>query len=489
MPSPEQSAVRRLGRYAIYGEIAAGGMATVYIGRLLGPVGFARRVAVKSLHPQLAKDPDFLSMFLDEARLVGLILHTNVVPVLDVISLENELHLVMEYVEGEALSRVLRCLKQRDRVTPVSIAVGIMLGVLDGLHAAHEARSDDGSLLSIVHRDVSPQNILVGVDGIAKILDFGIAKAVGRMQTTRGDQLKGKLAYMAPEQLAREPLDRRADVYAASIVLWELLTGERLFHEDDEISTFRKAMELVAPAPSAREKGVPAALDAIVLRGLARDRNVRFATAREMAAALDATGLAAAPREIGEWLREVCRDSLAERAERIEAHERNPLMTTLAVDPPSKSRHAAVTLDNQVRADAPTHVLRVDKPPYRLLGLLSVALLLVSATVVLLLVRPGSPPIAPNPAAAARPAAASEPKPVAARVAEAPPASPALDELPVGAELSAAPGGASGKAVRQPSRPATKQAPRSPGPTRRANCDVPFTVDAHGVKVPKLECL
>src|SRR3954471_7528731 len=198
MAGPATTAPRLLGRYAVYGEIAAGGMATVYIGRLRGPVGFARRVAVKSLHPQLAKDPDFLSMFLDEARLVGHIQHTNVVPVLDVISVEGELHLVMEYIEGEPLSRVLRCLKKRQTATPVAIAVGVMLGVLDGLHAAHEARGEDGALLSIVHRNASPQNILVGVDGVAKILDFGIAKAVGRMQTTRGDQLKGKLAYMAP---------------------------------------------------------------------------------------------------------------------------------------------------------------------------------------------------------------------------------------------------------------------------------------------------
>jgi serine/threonine protein kinase len=486
---PEQSRARRLGRYTVYGEIAAGGMATVYIGRLLGPVGFARRVAVKSLHPQLAKDPDFLSMFLDEARLVGHISHGNVVPVLDVISLESELHLVMEYVEGEALSRVLRCLKQRAQATPVAIAVGIMLGVLDGLHAAHEARSEDGTLLAIVHRDVSPQNILVGVDGVAKILDFGIAKAVGRMQTTRGDQLKGKLAYMAPEQLAREPLDRRADVYAASIVLWELLTGERLFHEADEISTFRKAMEHVAPPPSALAPGIPAALDASVLRGLARDRGQRFASAREMAAALDATGLAAAPREIGEWLRELCRESLAERAARIEAHERNPPLAALGAEP-SQPGVAAALLSQQAPADAPTRVLPMDRRPYRLLALLSAALLIVSAAVVLLLLRPSASP-APEDLRASGPRPGErENKPAGAVVADSrPPA--ALSEPTVPAtEAQVSPGGAAPLAApAKPNRTASKPAPRAPGPTRKANCDVPFTVDAHGVKVPKLECL
>jgi serine/threonine protein kinase len=480
MAGPATTAPRLLGRYAVYGEIAAGGMATVYIGRLRGPVGFARRVAVKSLHPQLAKDPDFLSMFLDEARLVGHIQHTNVVPVLDVISVEGELHLVMEYIEGEPLSRVLRCLKKRQTATPVAIAVGVMLGVLDGLHAAHEARGEDGALLSIVHRDVSPQNILVGVDGVAKILDFGIAKAVGRMQTTRGDQLKGKLAYMAPEQLARDPLDRRADVYAASIVLWELLTGERLFHADDEISTFRKAMETLAPPPSSVAPRVPAALDAIVLHGLARDRTQRFSTAREMAQALDASGLAASPREIGQWLRELCKESLDERAQRIEAHEKQAIATDAGVRAGALEGAAHLGASAEPRADAPTRVLELGSPRSRRLKVLAGAAAAVAAVAALWLLW-GQRAADPSPAQ-------REPH-AEIRAAVMPP-----EPKPAGGPLAATESGARA-APDQPSpipaasKPATKPQARSSARPRKAGCDVPFTVDAHGVKVPKLECL
>jgi serine/threonine-protein kinase len=470
MTPPPDGATRLLGRYAIYGEIAAGGMATVYIGRLRGPAGFARRVAVKSLHPQLAKDPDFLSMFLDEARLVGHIRHTNVVPVLDVISVESELHLVMEYVEGEPLSRVVRALRAAGRKMPLPIAVAISIGVLDGLHAAHEARAEDGSLLSIVHRDVSPQNILVGVDGLAKILDFGIAKAVGRMQTTRGDQLKGKLAYMAPEQLSRDPLDRRADVYAAAIVLWELVTGERLFQADDEISTFKKAMEHQVPPPSALTPGVPAALDSVILRGLSRDRSQRFASARDMAQALDATGLAATPREVGEFLCALCASSLAERAQRIEEHERRLV-------PEAAGVASGPALPADARADAPTRLLSVQASRmsrWALAAAITLPLLLLGAV---LMLRPRAEP-APLPARETA-TTTSQPlplTPVAAAVSprsdDTPPASP-----PATAEAT------------PPSRPPARAGNRPSSTPRKPTCAVPFTLDAHGVKVPKLECL
>lgn len=183
----------------------------------MGPAGFARTVAIKRLHAQFAHDPTFVAMFLDEARLAARLRHQNVVPILDVVAQDGELFLVMEYVHGESLSRLVR-LQGFAGVEP-SIAVGIMVGALHGLHAAHEARGEDGELLGLVHRDVSPQNILLGVDGVARLLDFGIAKAAGRMQTTEEGVLKGKAAYMAPELLLGEPADRRGDVWAASVVL------------------------------------------------------------------------------------------------------------------------------------------------------------------------------------------------------------------------------------------------------------------------------
>src|SRR5580658_1265694 len=229
-PSPPP---RMVGRYALYEKIASGGMATVHIGRLLGPVGFTRTVAIKRMHPQFTGDPEFVSMFLDEARLAARIRHPNVVSTLDVVAMNGELFLVMDYVPGESLARLVRGATLRGERIPPAIAATIMVGVLHGLHAAHEARNDRGEPLEVVHRDVSPQNILVGIDGVSRVLDFGVAKAVGRLHTTRDGQLKGKLAYMAPEQL-RGTTTRLTDVYAASIVLWEALTSKRPFQAENE---------------------------------------------------------------------------------------------------------------------------------------------------------------------------------------------------------------------------------------------------------------
>ena len=192
-----------VGRYALFDEIASGGMATVHLGRLLGPSGFARTVAIKRLHPQFAKDPEFVAMFLDEARLAARIRHPNVVSTLDVVARRRRA-LPRDGVRRRAsrsrgsreVARATASDRSRCRSSARSIA-----GVLHGLHAAHEATSERGEPLGIVHRDVSPQNVLVGVDGVARVLDFGVAKAAGRVQTTRDGQIKGKLAYMAPEQL------------------------------------------------------------------------------------------------------------------------------------------------------------------------------------------------------------------------------------------------------------------------------------------------
>src|SRR6516225_8996456 len=177
--------VRVVGRYALYVAIAAGGMATVHLGRLIGEVGFSRTVAIKRLHPQYAADPEFVSMFLDEARLAARIRHPNVVPTLDVVATKGELFLVMDYVPGESLARLSRVCREQRRPIPHRITSAVMAGALHGLHAAHEAKSERGAPLGIVHRDVSPQNVLVGADGVPRVLDFGVAKAAGRMQETR----------------------------------------------------------------------------------------------------------------------------------------------------------------------------------------------------------------------------------------------------------------------------------------------------------------
>lgn len=319
--SSPSSGVRVVGRYALYDEIAAGGMATVHIGRLLGPVGFSRTVAIKRLHAQFAKDPDFVSMFLDEARLAARVRHPNVIGTLDVVALAGELFLVMEYVPGESLAKLWRTTREMGRSIPVPIVVSILVGILEGLHAAHEATNDRGEALGLVHRDVSPHNVLVGSDGIARVLDFGVAKASGRLQTTRDGQLKGKISYMAPEQV-QGAVDRTSDVYSASVVLWEALVGRRLFFAENDARTLANVLFPKVEPPSRAGAKAPSELDAVVMRGLDRDPARRYRTAREMARELQNTVPCAPAFVVGEWVEATAGVTIARRASRVASIER-----------------------------------------------------------------------------------------------------------------------------------------------------------------------
>jgi eukaryotic-like serine/threonine-protein kinase len=312
------SSRRVVGRYRTYEAIASGGMATVHFGRMLAPLGFARTVAVKRLHREYARDPEFVAMFMDEARLAARIHHPNVVQTLDVVASDGEIFLVMEYVPAASLAQLLLAAEGRAERAPAPVAVAILADVLQGLHAAHEATDEEGNPLDIVHRDVSPQNILVGADGSARVLDFGIAKATGRAaQVTREGQLKGKFAYMAPEQVTNVGVTRQSDIFAASIVLWEALTGRRLFQGQSEAAVLARVLSAPIEPPSKYAPELPPGLDAVVLRGLARDLSERYATAREMARDLEANGSPGSASHVGEWVERLAGDDLARRAVRV----------------------------------------------------------------------------------------------------------------------------------------------------------------------------
>jgi serine/threonine-protein kinase len=298
-------------------------MAKVHLGRLVGEAGFSRVVAIKRLHEQFASEPEFVATLLDEARLASRIQHPNVVPTLDVVVDGSEVLMVLEYVAGESFGRLLRASVSSGNPVPYRLVTHVIAGVLHGLHAAHEALAEDGSPLHIVHRDVSPQNILVGVDGLARVLDFGIAKARVRLQSTGAGQLKGKLAYMAPEQLgARGAVTSAVDIYAASVVLWEGLAGRRAFESDDEGGLIGRVLAGVSDPPSAFAPGVPPELDAIVMRGLDRDPARRFASARELAILLEERIGTATARQVGDWVKTVAAEPLAKRALMVAEIER-----------------------------------------------------------------------------------------------------------------------------------------------------------------------
>ena len=228
MASDATEAPERVGRYEILLPIAKGGMATVYLARAEGHGGFDRYVALKLTLPHLREDPDFAAHLVDEAKLVAHIRHTHVVPVLDVGEDALGVFLVMEYVAGDSLSGLIRLASKTDTPLPARVALRILVDALDGLHAAHEHRDEDGGPLDVVHRDFSPQNILVGTDGVARLADFGIAKAASRASTTAAGTIKGKMRYLSPEQARGAPLDRRCDLWAAGVVAWEILCGRRL---------------------------------------------------------------------------------------------------------------------------------------------------------------------------------------------------------------------------------------------------------------------
>jgi serine/threonine-protein kinase len=317
---------RWLDRYELICEIAKGGMATVFLGRLVGAGGFQRLVAIKRLHGHLADDPDHVRMFLEEARIAAQIHHAHAVPILEIGQSERGHYLVMEYVEGVTLAQIAARVGASGLPVPHRVALRAVLDALAGLHAAHEIAGPDGKPLGVVHRDCSPHNILVGVDGNARITDFGVARDGSRLSHTRIGTLKGKIAYMAPEQIQQDArLDRRADVYAMGIVLWELLAGRPLFKPDTPAQALVRALHAPVPRLSEVVYGVPPALEAICEKALARDPADRYQTAIELAEAIENAGVRLAnAREVATFVLNLFGRELNERRAQIRAWLEEP---------------------------------------------------------------------------------------------------------------------------------------------------------------------
>ncbi len=272
--------------YDIVAKMKSGGMAALYLGRRSRAGGFEKHVAIKVVHEHLSEDKEFTRMFLDEARISASIEHPNVVHVHDLGSAEGRDFMVMEYVPGTALSQLIRALRTKKRRPTAAIASWMTMQVAAGLHAAHELTNDDGAILGVVHRDVSPKNVLIAFKGYVKLIDFGIAKAADRIHHTQGPLLKGTFRYMSPEQAVGSAVDRRTDVYALGIILWETLTLRRLFDAENDILLLDLVRNPSVPAPSSVAPDIPAALDAVVLKALAKNPDDRYPTAAAFRAAV-----------------------------------------------------------------------------------------------------------------------------------------------------------------------------------------------------------
>jgi serine/threonine-protein kinase len=272
----------------VISHLATGGMAQIYLARQSGLGAFERHVVLKTILRERASDQRFVTMFLDEAKLAATLNHQNIAQVYEVDQADGAYFMAMEYVHGENARAILETTLRRGWTIPLELAVMIVSGAAAGLHHAHERKGKQGQPLNIVHRDVSPANIMVGYDGSVKVLDFGIAKAEERATKTVGGTIKGKYGYMSPEQCKGKPIDRRSDIFALGICLYELTTLRRAFKGNDDFETMKRIVAGDVILPSVAVAGYPRELEAIILTAMANDPNARFQTAQEMTEALDA---------------------------------------------------------------------------------------------------------------------------------------------------------------------------------------------------------
>jgi serine/threonine-protein kinase len=307
------------GRYQLLKKLATGGMAQIYLARQLGPEGFEKFLVVKRILPHLAENDEFITMFLDEARIAARLNHPNVVQIFDLGAQDDSFFIAMEFIHGEDVRRVWKHADKVGKPIPLPLICRIIIDACAGLDYAHKKLDQSGRALNIVHRDISPQNILVSFEGGVKIVDFGIAKAADQATVTKSGVLKGKYSYMSPEQAAGQPIDCRTDIFALGVVLYELLTGTRLFKRATDIQTLNAVTECKIAPPSQINDRVPPDLDAIVMKALAKDRTQRYSEAKQLGAALEgwllANQLSGSTAVLSEFLHAIYADRLRSEAE------------------------------------------------------------------------------------------------------------------------------------------------------------------------------
>jgi len=412
-----------MGRYQIVERLAEGGMADVLLARTVGIEGFERHVVIKRIRADQARDVRYVTMFLDEARLAASLHHANIVQVNDIGQEDGDYFFAMEYVHGEDARRILKHAAALERSVPLEHVLAIVIGAAVGLHHAHEHITPDGRPLGIVHRDVSPANILIGYDGGVKVADFGIAKAVHQHEETRSGLLKGKVAYMSPEQCNNERVDRRSDVFALGIVLHELLTVRPLFQRDNDFLTMSAIVNEPVASPSQVAPSVPAELDAIVMKALARDPKDRYQSAEEMRRALELFAEHAGVRFSATALSDYMKQQFGER--------REPWLADRSVPVPPVT---GVADDDDAELEIELAEPALAAPPRRRRSMwIGGALALAAIAVALIVAGHHSSPaaVAAVPATPAPIVTAPPPAPAPTPIAEPAPAPVAVESAPV----------------------------------------------------------
>ncbi|MBX5480933.1 MAG: serine/threonine protein kinase, partial [Myxococcaceae bacterium] len=288
MSGADFHAGRKVGKYEILTLLSMGGMAELFLAYTAGPGGFRKFVALKQILPDIKKDESFVKMFLDEARITAAFSHSNIGQVFDLGEEEGELYLAMEFISGQNLEYLSKVCRKTQTPIPVGFSAMAVRDTCLGLHYAHHFVDPSGRPAPVIHRDVSPKNVMVTYDGNVKVIDFGIAKARGRLNRTQAGMVKGTSGYMSPEQVRNEPLDERSDLFSAAVMLWELVCGQRLFDGPSDAATMIAIVEKPIPDPRTINPEVPPALAQVILKALSRDREDRYATGKELARAIDA---------------------------------------------------------------------------------------------------------------------------------------------------------------------------------------------------------
>jgi CheY-like chemotaxis protein len=354
---------QHIGRYEVLTKLSSGGMAELYLATVPGPRGFRRFVAIKRILPTLRHEEEFVAMFLDEARITASLAHANIAQLYDLAEDGNELFIAMELVAGQDLSRIQRGVAKSDLPLPLGLSTQVVRDACLALHYAHHFTSPSGRPLPVIHRDLTPSNVMLTYTGTTKLIDFGIAKARGGLSTTQLGHIKGSIAYMSPEQVRGEELTGRSDLFSAGIVLWELLTGRRLFHTGDDASTMYRVLNHEVTPPHQLHADIGRPLSDVVMKALQRDPEQRYASGRDMAKAIEDTvgGRIFQEEDSARWMAEhfgaaIARTqellSVSDDPERIARAARRMKLQTgeVPTQPGSGSDVATMTLAEPVRS-------------------------------------------------------------------------------------------------------------------------------------------